>query len=185
MIKTDAVNFRLIIATLFLVGFPQLGLTKNSLAVNTEDLRPFVSGSYQQIQKKHQNSEFLVVLWSLDCPPCMTELKHLGELHQQYPEFKLVLIATDNRDRNDELQRALTLYGLASVESWGFADNYIEKLRFEIDNSWYGDLPRSYFFAPQQRVIRLRGALAKEKLHTLFKRNSDKNMAAVNGNEPN
>ena len=40
----------------------------------------------------------------------------------------------------------LEKHHLNDVENWVFADANSQKLRFEIDPSWYGELPRTYFF---------------------------------------
>ena len=35
----------------------------------------------------------------------------------------------------------LSASGLAGVENWTFADGFVERLRFEIDPAWHGELP--------------------------------------------
>ena len=48
-------------------------------------------------------------------------------------------------------------YGLGKVEQWVFADPMPERLRFEIDRRWYGELPRTHFYdrtSPDRRCFR-------------------------------
>ncbi|MBI5660271.1 MAG: hypothetical protein HZC43_12180 [Nitrosomonadales bacterium] len=64
-----------------------------------------------------------------------------------------VLIATDSPEQNQEIAQTLQRYRLERAESWVFADSYVERLRFEVDKEWYGELPRTYFFNAQGRVV--------------------------------
>jgi hypothetical protein len=42
-----------------------------------------------------------------------------------------------------DLERFLAKAGLSAPESWGFADNFIDRLIYEIDPRWHGELPRT------------------------------------------
>jgi hypothetical protein len=64
--------------------------------------------------------------------------------------------------------RILQQFNLAGLDNWGFANSDEEKLRYDIDPRWYGDLPRSYFFPLQGKIKRLRGALTSAELLALF-----------------
>ncbi|MDL1867353.1 TlpA family protein disulfide reductase [Betaproteobacteria bacterium PRO4] len=111
-----------------------------------ESVRPFVSGSMEQIQKAHEGKPFVLFLWSLSCTYCPTELKMLGELKQQYPDLGLVLIASDTPEDEPEIVSHLADYKLNKAEQWGFAEDMPERLRFELDRRWYGEVPRTYFY---------------------------------------
>lgn len=138
-----------------------------------EILQPFGPGSYQQLLDNKANKDLLVVFWSVTCPPCMRELEDLGKFHIQYPEHQLSLINTDLSSDKRELNAILKSHGLSDLDNWIFASNNEEQLRYEIDPRWYGDLPRSYFFSTQGKHQRLRGALSKEKMQSLFVNKTD------------
>ena len=106
--------------------------------------RPFVPDSFAQILAGHAGKPLLVVLWSIDCPPCHQELAELGELRRQHGELSLVLISTDDQLPAAEVQAVLERHGLGESDSWQFADPVPAKLRRAIDPGWYGELPRSY-----------------------------------------
>ena len=119
------------------------------------DFRPFNTGSLKQIVTEHKGQPFLLVLWSVDCPPCLRELEHLGKLRNSFPGQGLVLISTDSSDYRNDAEALLALHGLKDAENWVFTGNFPEKLRYHIDNSWFGELPRSYFYdANHQRISR-------------------------------
>jgi len=118
-----------------------------SISVSSEVLiRPFISGSFSQILEQRQQKSFVLILWSLDCPSCYKELEMLGKLTQQHSDLDIVLVSTDIDATQDELQIVLKRYHLNNIESWVFSGDSDERLRFEIDRNWYGELPRSYFF---------------------------------------
>ena len=113
------------------------------LSTSAYALNEFNGVSYNQIIKEN-NNPFILVLWSLDCPPCIKELYMLGELHKTNPDLNLVLVSTDDSSRVDEINKLITKTNLLNVNSWVFSDQSTQLLRYSIDPLWYGDLPRSY-----------------------------------------
>jgi thiol-disulfide isomerase/thioredoxin len=109
-------------------------------------LREFVPGSYQAILDARQGKPLILLFWSLDCPPCHRELSILGSMVAERPELPLVLVSTDGAGMGREVTALLKEKGLSAVESWLYADDFAQRLRFEVDRNWYGELPRSYLF---------------------------------------
>ena len=143
--------------------------SSDSSPVNSAvSLQSFDIGSFEQIVSDKNKQDHLVILWSFDCPPCITELEKISELHQQFPDYQLTLINTDAVDEQVRVKKILQQFNLAGLDNWGFANSDEEKLRYDIDPRWYGDLPRSYFFPLQGKTKRLRGALTSAELLKLF-----------------
>ena len=141
-----------------------------SMSVFSETLiRPFVSGSFSQILEQRKEKTFLLVLWSLDCPSCYKELEMLGEFNRQHTELDIVLVSTDITATQDELKTILTRYKLNNFESWVFSGDSDERLRYEIDRSWYGELPRSYIFKASGKNHVVSGLLSEDKLKLWMK----------------
>jgi len=108
------------------------------------DAKPFARGSWQEIRARYDKQPMVVHLWGLTCAPCLTELPHWAAVRNAFPEMNFVFIAADPApmditDVTDELARA----DVTQVDSWNFADRFVERLRFEIDPSWKGELPRT------------------------------------------
>ena len=133
----------------------------------TQQLSHFKLDSYQTILQQNKQQSFLMVLWSLDCLPCIKELKMLGKFHQKYPQHKLVLISTDTKNQSDEIIKLITEYGLQTVDQWVF-DGSFQYLRHSIDPAWYGELPRGYFFKPNKSRIASSGQLHRNQLMQYF-----------------
>ncbi len=117
-----------------------------SHVVSAQELRRFTAGSYDRIVQAHAGKPFVLAVWSLTCEPCREELELFSGFLQKNPQFELVLIATDTPADEPALRAALARHRIARAEIWVFADAFQEKLRFEIDRRWYGELPRTYFF---------------------------------------
>jgi hypothetical protein len=142
----------ILLATLLLAGFAQA------------EIRPYVAGSLKKIEGEHRGQPFILTFWSATCTHCPTELKALGELLRQHPKLNLVIVATDTPAEAPELQRLAHSYGLAGQTQWVFADAQPERLRYEIDRRWYGELPRTYFYDRQHRRNSRSGAVPVEQL---------------------
>jgi len=112
------------------------------------EMRPFVSGSMQEILAPRQGKAFILGLWSLNCTHCREDLALLADLKKQFPSLDLVLIAADSPEEAEAASALLRQYSLLQAEAWIFADPFTEKLRFEIDRKWRGELPRTYFYSP-------------------------------------
>ena len=125
---------------------------------------PFVSGSMEKIRQQLSGKAYILVLWSTDCIYCAEELRYLGKLKKKRPALPLILIATDDISQSELIQAMLADYRLSSVTSFAFADDYTERLRWEIDPAWYGELPRSYLVAGDGSQQALSGQLGPKVL---------------------
>ncbi len=127
-------------------------------------LNPFLPGSYNSVLSELRGKPFLMVLWSVDCPPCHKELNMLGKLIKERPELNLVLISTDDIIYAPDISKTLKKHSLGKTESWAFADPNSARLRYEIDPKWYGTLPRSYFFDSAHQRTATTGSLEAEQV---------------------
>jgi len=127
-------------------------------------LKAFTSESLDDIVSARAEQDFLIVLWSIECPPCMQELALLQELKSQISGKKLVLISTDGPEYSESIQDVLREFQLGSMDNWIFADALPERLRYKIDPSWYGELPRAYYYDDAHQRSAHSGMLTKAKL---------------------
>lgn len=125
-------------------AYAAFALLLGAAPVQAESLRPFVPGSAAQIRASHSSQPYIIALWSLSCTHCVEELVLLGRLKEKYPALDLVLVSTDTPDEQPALADRLAQHRLMGAEQWVFADAFSERLRFEIDPRWQGELPRSY-----------------------------------------
>ena len=138
-------------------------------ALATQEIKPFVRGSYQQIVSARQGKPFIVNLWSLTCSYCKVEMSMLKKLARKYPKLDLVLISTDTPEEEKQVAATLAKFSLSKAEAWVFADSYTERLRFEIDRQWQGELPRTLFFSAKGEVNAISGKLEQKEVEHWIK----------------
>lgn len=115
-----------------------------SVSAQAADPLSFQRGSWEKLRAAHDGKPTVVHFWGLTCAPCLVEMPQWGKLQAERPDMQLVLVAADPVPQDparvsDMLARA----DLAKTESWTFTDRFNERLRFEIDPAWAGELPRT------------------------------------------
>ena len=131
------------------------------------ELKEFDAHSFKNIEGRYQEEKFLVILWSVDCPPCMKEFSILQKLNQKKKEVNLILINVDGKSAMSIAQDILKKFSLYNYDNWIFADSYIEKLRYSIDRSWSGEVPRSYLYEPGKGRVTVSGVIPEEVIERL------------------
>lgn len=142
----------------------------SSTAFAAQEIKPFVRGSFQQIVSAKQGKPFIVSFWSVTCGYCMDELAMFDGLYRKYPELDLVMISTDSTEEEESVSAILKKYSLGNTDAWVFADGYTERLRFEIDRKWQGELPRTYFFGKNGETLSVSGKLEHKEVERWIKK---------------
>lgn len=146
-------------------------LTVLSLSARAErpyELAAFKSGSYRQILANNANHPFMLVVWSINCPSCLKDMELLSRIHKNRPELKIIMLAADDLSAADQIQQIMNKNRLSDIDHWVFADENTQKLRFEIDPKWYGEIPRTYFFDKTHQRTGISGVLSKEDYDAMF-----------------
>jgi hypothetical protein len=138
-------------------------------AVTMAKHQAFTAASLSQIEQQYAGQPFLLVIWEVNCFPCREELALLGRLRQLHPDMNVSLLATDNISQMDEIAAILEANQLAGIDSWIFADPNIERLRYNIDPEWFGELPRNYFYDADSSRFGFSGKLTEEVLNEWLK----------------
>ena len=119
-------------------------LTTAAMADAAIEIRPFERGSWQAIRQAHAGRPTLVHFWGVTCGPCKVELPELGQFAKAHPGIDVVMIDADLVPNTPAAVRTMVSQaGLAATENWVFGDTFTERLRYEIDPKWQGDIPRT------------------------------------------
>jgi hypothetical protein len=94
----------------------------------------------------------------------MKDLDALAASVKKYPKLDLVMVSTDDAEFAGEVSDMLAKHKLKQVESWIFSDSNAQRLRYEVDPSWYGELPRSYFYDASHNRLPVSGAITTEHI---------------------
>jgi thiol-disulfide isomerase/thioredoxin len=146
---------RLLLALIFLIAC----LGEAPVAETPSELKPFVRGSWQDVLRSHAGRPTLVHFWGVTCGPCKVELPLLGQFMKDHSELDVVMISADLVPNVPGAARAmLDKAGLGSAENWIFNDGFVERLRFEIDPAWQGEIPRTLLIAGDGTVTTIEGS---------------------------
>ena len=146
---------RWLLAAIFLV----VSLAAAPGAETSSELKPFVRGSWQDVLRSHAGRPTLVHFWGVTCGPCKIELPLLGKFMKDNAEVDVVMISADLVPNLPGAARAmLEKAGLGTAENWLFADGFVERLRFEIDPAWQGEIPRTLLIARDGTVTTIEGS---------------------------
>jgi len=123
------------------------------------ELTPFGRGSWQKLLRAHAGHPTIVHFWGVTCGPCKVELPLLGAFMRDHRGVDLVTISADLVPDLPAATRAmLQKAGLGSAENWIFDDGFVERLRFEIDPTWQGDIPRTLLIAADGGMTTIEGS---------------------------
>lgn len=134
-------------------------LVASTSALGAPGLKPFERGTWQGVLKGHAGRPTLVHFWGVTCGPCKVELPLLGRFAKDHPEIDVVTISADLvPNLPPATQSMLDKAGLSSTENFIFNDGFVERLRFEIDPAWQGDIPRTMLISPNGTITTIEGS---------------------------
>lgn len=141
-----------------------LTLIFSSVAQAAEPI-PFERGSWAELMARHKGQATVIHFWGLTCAPCLVEMPKWGTLAAARLDMKLVLVAADPLPQSPEqVQAAIERAKLSGAESWSFSDRFYERLRFEIDPAWMGELPRTVMIGRDGKATVLNGVADLDKV---------------------
>lgn len=138
--------------------FAVLALALAATGALAADVRPFERGSWAKLRAAHESKPTVVHFWGLTCAPCLVEMPQWGKLLAERADMRLVLVAADPVPQDTErVTEMLARSGLDKTETWAFADRFNERLRYEIDPAWGGELPRTVLIGRDGKATVLPG----------------------------
>ncbi len=130
-----------------------------AFASESSQLKSFERGSWQQILRIHSGRPTLVHFWGVTCGPCKVELPELGEFLKRNPSVDVVTIDADLVPNSEAATLSMLRdAGLSSAENWMFSDGFAERLRYEIDPAWQGDIPRTILISRNGDIATIEGS---------------------------
>ncbi len=157
-----------------LIGILLLLATAGALADHIT-IRPFDAGSMEAIRAKYAGKPFVLAFWSTTCEPCRKEMALWRALKLRYPQIPIVLVAAEGPADQAAVRAFLMRYNPGPVQHWLFADEFAERLRYSVDKSWRGELPRSYFFDAAHVAEVRSGLIDRRMAEQWFKTHSRRN----------
>jgi len=130
-----------------------LGLGAMPASAAAQPVQPLRVGDMPQIRASLKGRPMLMHVWSLTCAPCLLEMPLWAERIRQHPEVAFVFVNTDGLRHAAAAERRLAGYGVRPARSLIFADDFVERLQYDIAPDWVGELPRTEWNPPRQKTI--------------------------------
>jgi len=140
-----------------------------AMQTSHSELKPFLSTSFQQILDSQPGQPLMLTIWSKTCTICMQKMPLLSELKKTWPTIHMITLSTDDIADSEQIRGILLQHGLETAENWIFADSNAQKLRYEIDPRWFGELPRTYFIDKTRQRKGISGGLTREQYEAIFR----------------
>jgi thiol-disulfide isomerase/thioredoxin len=134
------------------------------------DFMPFDMNTRQVIEKRYIDQPLIISFWSIDCPYCIDDLKKLGKALSKNTNVKLITVCVDGKESAKKAERILSQANLPKHEQYQYAEVDEDRLRYNIDPAWYGELPRTYFYDATHQVTPLSGKISNSFLDKWFKK---------------
>lgn len=136
---------------------------------NAGELKSFAHGSWRSIVEAHSGRPLIVHFWGLTCGPCRSEMPAWGKLLTEKPELPLVTINADMvPDEPEAAQNFLAKSGLSNADNWIFDDNFVERLRYEIDPKWQGEIPITLLIGRDGSMRKIEGSAKMPDVSSWF-----------------
>jgi thiol-disulfide isomerase/thioredoxin len=123
------------------------------------EFKPYERGAFARIVKAHAGRPLIMHFWSVTCPPCIAELPQWAKLVSERKDVDFVFVSTDGEEDQPRAAGRLDKAGLAKATHYAFADDFVDKLYFEADATWRGELPFTALVAPDGGVTTATGAI--------------------------
>jgi thiol-disulfide isomerase/thioredoxin len=121
--------------------------------------KPFERGTWQHLLRSHAGHPTLVHFWGVTCGPCKVELPLLGQFMKDHPGVDVITISADLvPNLPAATQSMLDKAGLSTAENFIFDDGFVERLRYEVDPAWQGDIPRTMLISRDGTITTIEGS---------------------------
>ena len=134
------------------------------------DFMPFDMNTRKVIEKRYIDQPLIISFWSIDCPYCIGDLKKLGKALSKNTNVQLITVCVDGKESAKKAERILSQANLPKHEQYQYAEVDEDRLRYNIDPAWYGELPRTYFYDAAHQVTPLSGKISNSFLDKWFKK---------------
>jgi thiol-disulfide isomerase/thioredoxin len=137
-------------------------LAAAAAAAAAHELRPFRAETVEAVRQAQAGKPFVLAFWSIYCEPCREEMADWRALRRRYPDLRIVLVSTDPPNERAAVTAFLARYDPGRVETWMFDDEFVERIRYAVDRTWRGELPRTYLFDAAHRAEARSGRLDRQ-----------------------
>jgi thiol-disulfide isomerase/thioredoxin len=123
------------------------------------EFKPYARGSFAELRKSHPGRPLIVHFWSVTCAPCLVELPEWAKIARERKDLDIVFVNADGASDRTRAESRLDKAGLKDATHYGFADEFVDRLFFEVDHYWRGELPFTALVGAEGGVVAVTGAV--------------------------
>ncbi|MGA8171191.1 MAG: hypothetical protein WB816_10250 [Methylocystis sp.] len=123
------------------------------------EFKPYGRGTFAELRKQHVGRPLAVHFWSVTCPSCLAELSEWAKIAREKQALDIVFVNADQDNDRPRAQGRIEKAGLAGFTHYGFADDFVERLYFEADKSWRGELPFTALIGANGDLVTVTGTI--------------------------
>ena len=123
------------------------------------EFKPYGRGDFDQIAHLREQRPRIIHYWSVTCPACIAELGQWAKFINERRDIDIIFINTDDDEDRERAALRLEKNGLSQATHYGFSDSFVEKLYYEVDKSWRGELPFTVLISANGPRVSVTGAL--------------------------
>jgi thiol-disulfide isomerase/thioredoxin len=123
------------------------------------EFKPYARGSFADLRKAHAGRPLLVHFWSVTCPPCLAELPDWAKIAHEKKNIDIIFVNADRENDHGRAESRLDKAGLKDAAHYGFADEFVDRLYFEVDHYWRGELPFTALVGPDGGIVTVTGPI--------------------------
>ena len=138
------------------------------LQVLAQAIEPLHAGEVAKIRASFKGKPLVVHIWSLTCAPCLVELPEWAQRIRQNTSVAFVFINTDGTRQAAAAARRLAAAGVKPTLSLVYADDFIERLQYEIAPEWQGELPRTEWVSGSGKSSAVLGPVSVSQFNQWF-----------------
>ena len=135
-------------------------------------LLPFDANSLAALKKAHAGKPFVLAFWSVYCERCRDEMLEWNAVKRAHTALPIALVSTDTPADRALIDAFLLKYPPGPVQRHVFTDAMSERVRYAVDKSWRGELPKTYFFDTAHRVEVKSGRVDRAWISAWYKRST-------------
>ena len=123
------------------------------------EFKPYGRGDFDQIAHLREQRARIIHYWSVTCPACIAELGQWAKFINDHRDIDIIFINTDDYEDRERAAARLEKNGLSQATHYGFSDSFVEKLYYEADKNWRGELPFTVLISANAPRVSVTGAL--------------------------
>jgi hypothetical protein len=133
-------------------------LLAQSAYAQSPSIKSYQKGDWKALTRQFAGQPLAIHFWGVTCAACIKELPQWGKFLAQNKNAKIIFIQVDETTLQN-IQKSISKANLLQATNYYVDSPFDERLRYEIDPTWYGETPTTILIDPKGKVVRKTGLI--------------------------